>query len=479
MCGSRKRTCSWGTETEWLGDKRYTGERDLENPLAAVQMGLIYVNPEGPNGNPDPLAAAKDIRETFARMAMNDEETVALIAGGHTFGKTHGAGPDTHVGREPEAAGLAEQGLGWSSTFGTGKGADTIGSGLEVTWTTTPTKWSNNFFENLFGYEWVLTKSPAGAHQWSPRTRRRAPCRTRLTRRRSSAHDAHHRSLAALRPAYEKISRRFLENPGPVCRCVCPRVVQAHAPRHGPEGRATSARKFPPKNSSGRIRFRRARTRSSTTQGHRCAQGEDSRHRPAASRTRLDRVGLGLDVPRLRQTRWRQRRAHPPRAAEGLGSQPARQARQGAQGARRRPKEFNASATGGKKVSLADLIVLGGAAGHRASRQESRPNRRALHARPRRCHAGADRCRVVRRARTDRRWFPQLPRTTSLHARRGAALRGQGPVARPDRAGDDGARRRPARAQRQPRQVAARCFHENPGRSRRTSSSTCSTWRTS
>ncbi|MBX3636858.1 MAG: catalase-peroxidase, partial [Rubrivivax sp.] len=159
----------WGSEDTWLGDKRYSGERNLDNPLAAVQMGLIYVNPEGPNGNPDPLAAAKDIRETFGRMAMNDEETVALIAGGHTFGKTHGAGDATLVGPEPEGASIEEQGLGWTSSFGKGKGGDSITSGLEVIWTTTPTKWSNNFFWNLFGYDWELTKSPAGAHQWRPK----------------------------------------------------------------------------------------------------------------------------------------------------------------------------------------------------------------------------------------------------------------------------------------------------------------------
>ena len=205
----------WGSEDKWLADKRYSGERDLENPLAAVQMGLIYVNPEGPNGKPDPLAAAKDIRETFARMAMNDEETVALIAGGHTFGKTHGAGDPALVGPEPEAAGIEEQGLGWKSKYGTGKGDDTIGGGPEVTWTTTPTKWSNNFFENLFGYEWELTKSPAGAYQWTPKggagadtvpyahssSKRRAP--SMLT------------TDLALRfdPVYEKISRRYYENP--------------------------------------------------------------------------------------------------------------------------------------------------------------------------------------------------------------------------------------------------------------------------
>ena len=205
----------WGSEDKWLADKRYSGERDLENPLAAVQMGLIYVNPEGPNGKPDPLAAAKDIRETFARMAMNDEETVALIAGGHTFGKTHGAGDPTLVGPEPEAASIEEQGLGWKSKYGTGKGDDTIGGGPEVTWTTTPTKWSNNFFENLFGYEWELTKSPAGAYQWTPKggagadtvpyahnpSKRRAP--STLT------------TDLALRfdPVYEKIARRYYENP--------------------------------------------------------------------------------------------------------------------------------------------------------------------------------------------------------------------------------------------------------------------------
>jgi len=206
----------WGTEGEWLGDKRYSGDRELENPLAAVQMGLIYVNPEGPNGKPDPLASAKDIRETFGRMAMNDEETVALIAGGHSFGKTHGAAPpDKYVDVEPAAAGIAEQSLGWKNSFGTGNAGDTITSGLEGAWTTTPTQWSNNYFENLLGYDWELTKSPAGAFQWKPKdgagnglvpdahdsSKSHAP--TMLT------------SDIALRedPAYEAISRRFLENP--------------------------------------------------------------------------------------------------------------------------------------------------------------------------------------------------------------------------------------------------------------------------
>ncbi|MGB3631838.1 MAG: catalase/peroxidase HPI [Terracidiphilus sp.] len=206
---------SWGPEATWLGDERYSGDRELANPLAAVQMGLIYVNPEGPNGNPDPTAAARDIRETFARMAMNDEETVALIAGGHSFGKTHGAGPATHVGAEPEAAGVEEQGLGWKSSFGSGKGGDAIGSGIEVIWTKTPTKWSNDFFENLFGYEWELTKSPAGAYQWKPKgdagagtipdahDPKKSHSPTMLTTDLSLRFD----------PVYEKISRRFYEHP--------------------------------------------------------------------------------------------------------------------------------------------------------------------------------------------------------------------------------------------------------------------------
>jgi len=206
----------WGPETTWLGDERYSGDRELEEPFGAVQMGLIYVNPQGPNGNPDPLAAARDIRETFRRMAMNDEETVALIAGGHTFGKTHGAGPEDHVGPDPEAAPIEQQGLGWKSTYGTGKGGDTITSGLEVTWTGTPVTWDNSFLETLYGYEWELTKSPAGAHQWKPKDGAGA----------GTVPDAHDPSKShaptmlttdlSLRmdPVYEQISRRFLENPG-------------------------------------------------------------------------------------------------------------------------------------------------------------------------------------------------------------------------------------------------------------------------
>ena len=290
----------WGPEGKWLADERYSGDRDLQNPLGAVQMGLIYVNPEGPNGNPDPLAAARDIRETFARMAMNDEETVALIAGGHTFGKTHGAGDATLVGPEPEAASIEEQGLGWKSKFGTGKGGDTITSGLEVIWTTTPTKWSNNFFWNLFGYEWELTKSPAGAHQWKPKHGAGAGTVP-------DAHDPSKRHAPsmlttdlALRfdPAYEKISRRFLRESGSVCRRICPGVVQADAPRHGPdralsrparsEGAAAVARPDPRRGSS-----------ADRGAGHCCSESENPRVWPVRFPAGLDRMGVGIDVSRL------------------------------------------------------------------------------------------------------------------------------------------------------------------------------------
>ena len=327
----------WGAESTWLGsDKRYSGERDLANPLAAVQMGLIYVNPEGPNGNPDPLAAARDIRDTFARMAMDDEETVALIAGGHTFGKTHGAGDAALVGKEPEGAGIEEQGLGWKSSHGTGKGGDTITSGLEVTWTTTPTQWSNNYFENLFGYEWELTKSPAGAHQWTAKgaeatiphahdpSKKLVP--TMLTTDLSLRFDS----------AYEKISRRIFGPPRAVCRRVCTRLVQAHAPRHG------AACPLPgpgsPRRSADLARpGSRRRSRSGQRAGHCCAQGQGAGIGPVHSRIGVHGLGLRFHVPGRRQT-WRcQRCAHPSGTAEGLGREPACAAGQGAGSARSHP----------------------------------------------------------------------------------------------------------------------------------------------
>ena len=354
----------WGAESEWLGDKRYTGDRELENPLGAVQMGLIYVNPEGPNGKPDPIAAARDIRETFGRMAMNDEETVALIAGGHTFGKTHGAAdPGKYVGPEPAAAGIEEQGLGWKNTLGSGSGVNTITSGLEGAWTTTPTRWSNNFFENLFGFEWELTKSPAGAHQWRPKGGAGA----------GTVPDAHDPSKShapfmlttdlALRmdPIYEPISRRFYENPdqfadafakawyklthrdmGPLARYLGPEVPSEELSWQDPIPAVT----------------------------YKLIDDKDV----AALKGKI--LDSGLTVSQLVATAWAS-------ASTFRGSDK----RGGANGARIRlspqkdwavnnpaqlkavlqklegiQKEFN-SAQSGKQVSLADLIVLGGSAG--------------------------------------------------------------------------------------------------------------------
>ena len=351
----------WGAEREWLEDKRYSGDRELENPLAAVQMGLIYVNPEGPNSNPDPIAAARDIRETFARMAMNDEETVALIAGGHTFGKTHGAGSAAYVGPEPEAAPLEAQGLGWLSSYGSGKGADAITSGLEVTWTTTPTQWSNNFFENLFGFEWELTKSPGGAHQWIAKgaaeiipdafdpDKKRPPYM--LTTDLSLRFD----------PVYEKISRRFLNNPaefadafarawfklthrdmGPITRYLGPEVPAEQLIWQDPVPRVD----------------------------HALIDAKD------ITALKGNILATGLSVSQLVSVAWAS-------ASTFRGSDK----RGGANGARIRlapqkdwevnqpaqlqkvlgvlgqvQKEFNAVQSNNKRVSLADLIVLGGAA---------------------------------------------------------------------------------------------------------------------
>ena len=283
----------WGSEKTWLGgDKRYSGERDLENPLAAVQMGLIYVNPEGPNGNPDPVLAAKDIRETFARMAMDDEETVALIAGGHTFGKTHGAGPASHVGADPEAADIEAQGLGWASTFGTGKGGDAITSGLEVTWTTTPTKWSADFFKHLFGYEWELTKSPAGAHQWKPKGNAGAGTVPQRPRRVEAhrAFDADHRPLAPVRSSVREDLAALHGAPGPVRRCVRSGLVQAHAPRHG------SARALPRPGGSGRG----AHLAGPDPQG----RPPVDRRRRTSRRSKAKLLGSGLSVSQLVSTAW-------------------------------------------------------------------------------------------------------------------------------------------------------------------------------
>jgi catalase-peroxidase len=353
----------WGKESRWLEDKRYSGDRDLENPLAAVQMGLIYVNPEGPNGNPDPLAAARDIRETFRRMAMNDEETVALIAGGHTFGKTHGAGPATHVGPEPEAAPLEQQGLGWKSTFGTGKGGDTITSGLEVIWTTTPTKWSNNFLWNLFGYEWELEKSPAGAHQWRPKHGMGANTVP-------DAHDPNKRHAPkmlttdlALRfdPAYEKISRRFLEHPDQFADAFAKAWFKLTHRDMGPRARYLGP-EVPKEEFIWQDPI--------PAVNHPLVDAQDI----ATLKAKI--LARGLTTAELVYTAWSA-------ASTFRGSDK----RGGANGARIRlapqkfwevnqpaqlgnvlsalekiQAEFNRTASGGKKISLADLIVLGGCA---------------------------------------------------------------------------------------------------------------------
>jgi catalase-peroxidase len=354
----------WGPEDKWLGDKRYSGVRDLENPLGAVQMGLIYVNPQGPNGNPDPIAAATDIRETFKRMAMNDEETVALIAGGHTFGKTHGAGPESHVGPDPEAAGIEEQGFGWRSTFGTGKGGDTITSGLEVTWTTTPTKWSNDYFKNLFSYEWELTKSPAGAHQWKPKGGAGAGTIP-------DAHDKSKRHAPAmlttdlslrLDPAYEKISRRFYQNPDQFADAFARAWFKLTHRDMGPRPRYLG-----PEVPAEELIWQDP----IPAVNHKLIDQQDI----ASLKGKI--LASGLSVSELVSTAWASastfRGSDKRGGANGArirlapqkdweANQPAQQAKvlktlEGIQ------SEFNKGQSGGKKVSLADLIVLAGCAG--------------------------------------------------------------------------------------------------------------------
>ncbi len=351
----------WGPEATWLGDQRYSGDRELANPLAAVQMGLIYVNPEGPNGNPDPVAAARDIRETFARMAMNDEETVALIAGGHSFGKTHGAAPASHVGPEPEAAPIEEQGLGWKSSFRSGVGGDQIGSGLEVTWSKTPTQWSNNFFENLFGFEWELTKSPAGCYQWKPKgdagaglvpdahdaTKSHTP--TMLTTDLSLRFD----------PTYEKISRHFMENPKEFADAFARAWFKLTHRDMGPRARYLGP--LVPKEEL-------IWQDPIPAVDHKLVDAKDM----AALKEKV--LASGLSISQLVTTAWAA-------ASSFRGSDK----RGGANGARIRlapqkdwevnqpaevqkvlekleaiRKEFNATQTDGKKISLADLIVLAG-----------------------------------------------------------------------------------------------------------------------
>ncbi|HVA50218.1 MAG TPA: catalase/peroxidase HPI [Pirellulales bacterium] len=354
----------WGAETTWLADKRYTGDRDLENPLAAVQMGLIYVNPEGPNGNPDPVAAARDIRETFARMAMDDEETVALIAGGHTFGKTHGAALASHCGPDAEAAGLEEMGLGWKNSFGTGKGADAITSGLEVTWSTTPTKWSNNFLENLFNYEWELTKSPAGANQWRPKNGAGAGTVPHAFDKSKRIAPSMLTTDLALRfdPAYEKISRRFKDNPDQLADAFARAWFKLTHRDMGPR-----ARYLGPEVPAEKLIWQDP----IPAVNHKLIDAQDI----ASLKGKI--LASGLSVSELVSTAWAS--ASTFRGSDMRGgangarirltpqkdwqvNQPAQLAKvlktlEGIQSA------FNGAQSGGKKVSLADLIVLAGCAG--------------------------------------------------------------------------------------------------------------------
>ena len=318
----------WGPETTWLGDERHTGDRQLEEPLGAVQMGLIYVNPEGPNGNPDPLAAARDIRETFRRMAMNDEETVALIAGGHTFGKTHGAAdPEQYVGPEPEAAPLEEQGLGWKNKYGSGSGADAITSGLEVTWTQTPTSWSNNFFENLFGYEWELTKSPAGANQWQPKDGAGAgtvPGPSDDSPKRPPTMLTTDLSLR-LDPAYEKISRRFYEDPDAFADAFARAWFKLTHRDMGPVARYLGA-EVPDETLLWQDPLPEVTHDLDRAGRRRSPEEPDPRFGPVRLAAGLHSVGVGVDVPRQRQARRRQWSARPPRPPERLGCERPRRA---------------------------------------------------------------------------------------------------------------------------------------------------------
>ncbi len=477
----------WGRETTWLGgDIRYakgspgveeshgvlvsddesevTHTRDLENPLAAVQMGLIYVNPEGPDGNPDPAAAAIDIRETFKRMAMNDEETVALIAGGHSFGKTHGAAPATNVGPEPEAAGLEAQGLGWKNSFGTGKGADAITSGLEVTWTSTPTQWGNGFFQNLFGYEWELTKSPGGAHQWQAKNGAGAGTIPH-------AHDPNKRIAPSMLttdfslrvdPVYEKISRRFMENPDQLADAFARAWFKLTHRDMGPR-----ARYLGPEVPAEELLWQDP----IPAVDHPLIDAQDI----ASLKSKI--LASGLSISELVSTAWAS-------ASTFRGSDK----RGGANGARIRlaPQKdwaanqpaqlakllktlesiqsaFNGSATGGKKVSLADLIVLGGCAGvEKAAKNAGHEVIGSFRPGTDGRLAGADRRRSLRTARTDCGRLPQLPQDQLHHPGRSAADR-QSATADPDRTRDDGARGRHARLEDQRRPIATWCLHQAPG----------------
>ena len=456
----------WGMEKTWLAtsDKpgsRYSGDRQLENPLAAVQMGLIYVNPEGPDGNPDPVASGRDVRETFARMAMNDEETVALVAGGHTFGKAHGAGDPKLVGPEPEAAGIEEQGLGWINKFGSGKGVHTTTSGIEGAWKPNPTRWDNGYFDMLFGYEWELTKSPAGAHQWVAKN-------VKPEHMIPDAHDPSKKHppmmttadlSLRLDPAYEKISRRFHQNPqefadafarawfklthrdmGPVARYLGPLVPKEVQIWQDP----IPAVDHPLVDE----------------QDIAALKATAPRVRPVRFPTGDDGLGVRSDVPRQRQARRRQRCAHPARAAEGLGGQSAGRAGAGPAEAGRNPQGLQQRAVWREESLAGGPDRAGRLCGGRSGGESGRPRREgSLLAGTHGRIAGADRRGIFRRAGAEGGRVPQLrPQGTRGFSRRAAG--GQGAAAATDRSRNDGPDRWPARLECKRRSVTARCLHQ-------------------
>ena len=453
----------WGPEGEWLADKRYKGDRELENPLGAVQMGLIYVNPEGPNGKPDPIAAAVDIRETFARMAMNDYETVALIAGGHTFGKAHGAAdPKKYVGPVPEGAPIEEQGLGWKSTYGSGSGSDAIGSGLEGAWTPTPIKWDNSYLETLFGHEWELGKSPAGAYQWFPKNGSAVatvPDAQDPSKRHPPIMFTTDLSLR-LDPIYAPISKRFLERPkefadafakawfklthrdmGPLPRYLGPLVPKE--PQLWQDPVPAVDHKLIGKQDIAALKAKILASGLSISELVTTAWASASTFRGSDKRGGANGARIRLEP----QKNWEVNQ--PAALAKVLKKLTAIQ------------KEFNSSQSGGKKVSLADLIVLGGcAAVEEAAKKAGHKVNGSLLAGAHGRIAEADRCALLRRTGAHRRRVPQLP-PQWRPKNRGGAAGGSGAVADADGPRDDGSHRRPARPECELRAVQTRRLHQS------------------
>ncbi len=421
----------WGTETEWLGDKRYHGDRVLENPYGAVQMGLIYVNPEGPNAEPDPVASGRDIRETFARMAMNDEETVALTAGGHTFGKCHGAGPEgKYVGREPDGAPIEEQGLGWKNRLGSGMGDDTISSGIEGAWTPNPTKWDTGYFDMLFGYEWECVKGPGGHWQWHAKDvaeKDMVP----------GAHDASKKyrpmmttADMAMRmdPIYNKISRRFHKNPREFADAFARAWYKLTHRDMGPISRYLGP-EVPKKQLIWQDPVPKVDHKLIGKQDIAALKKTDPRVGGVPLRSRLHRVGRGLELPQLRQARRSQRRPHPPRAAEGLEGERAGPGGEGAQGSREDPAGLQRGAVGGEEGVARRPDRPRRLRGRRESREAGRGRRRgSLRPGTHRRVAEADRRRLLRPARAQGGRLPKLPRQ-GFQPSRGAPAGGSGAAA--------------------------------------------------